>query len=259
MRQLLIILLFCCNTAIADSFTVPNNNVVGQWQLITVAPNDSINTIAYSHDTSGRDILAANPDVPSLNKIRVGQKLLLPTCYLVPKIHEGIVVNLAEHVLFYFPDPQHVSAFPITIGKDVSPTPQGVFKVIKKAKNPTWFPTQHVRDEFKKRGVDLPDRVPAGPKNPLGKYVLYLNTTQYWIHTTPNITELGGNRSFGCVRMYQKDIEQLYNTVPLETPVRIISEPVNYLSIAKFCLPASSAVNKTLDTTNTTLATQATS
>lgn len=241
MKHSIFSILFFCGSqlAYADTYNMPKNvgNVVGQWQIITVAPNDSINTIAYAHDTSGTRIRLANPELTSIDKIRTGDQLLIPTCYQVPKIHEGIVVNLAEHVLFYFPDKEHVWAFPITVGKDVSPTPQGVFKIIKKAKNPTWFPTENVRAQFAKRGVTLPDRIPAGPNNPLGKYVLYMNTSQYWIHTTPNITELGGNRSFGCVRMYQKDIEQLYNTAPIDTPVRIISEPTNYLSIAKYCLP----------------------
>lgn len=223
----------------AHRFTIADNTtgVVGQWQLVTIKPGDSINAIAYAHDTSGDRILQANNNITDIDHIHSGETLLMPTCYQLPTVHEGIVVNLAEHTLFYFPDKQHVWAFPVTIGKDVTPTPQGVFKVIKKSMNPPWFPPENIREKFAKRGITLPKKMPPGPKNPLGKYVLYLNTPQYWIHTTPNISELGGNRSFGCVRMYQKDIQQLYEHVALHTSVRIISEPVNYLGIAKYCLP----------------------
>jgi len=240
MRKILLLLTLCSNLALAHRFDIPTNgsDVVGQWKMVTILPGDSINTIAYNNDTSGARILLANPDIQEIDKIRINQNVLLPTCYQLPKVHEGIVVNLAEHTLFYFPNNKQVWAFPVTIGKDVTPTPLGVFKVIKKSMNPPWFPPENIRAKFAKRGITLPKKMPPGPKNPLGKYVLYLNTPQYWIHTTPNISELGGNRSFGCVRMYQKDIQQLYENVPLDTPVRIISQPVRYLTIAKQCLPS---------------------
>lgn len=239
MRYLLSVLFIITLTAQAQHFSRPTEpgKAVGRWQMITVLPGDSINAIAYAHDISGDSILRANPDIPDIDHIRVGQKILLPTCYALPKYHQGIVVNLAEHLLYYFPDGDHVWIFPVTTGRDVTPTPKGVFKIIKKSMNPPWFPPKNIRDKLAKRGIKLPKKMPPGPKNPLGKYVLYMNTSQYWIHTTPNISQLGGNRSFGCIRMYQKDIQQLYQDAPIDTQVRIISEPTDYLSIAKQCLP----------------------
>ena len=65
---------------------------------------------------------------------------------------------------------------------------------------------------------------------------MYLNKPTYLIHTAVSGQALGGARSFGCIRMYERDIAQLYPQIKLKTPVRIMDEPIPEPStLQKYC------------------------
>ena len=71
--------------------------------------------------------------------------------------------------------------------------------------------------------------MPPGPNNPLGAYALHLNLPgEYRIHGTDvdKIYGIGMQITHGCVRMYPEDIEALYNSVPIGTPVYIVKQPI---------------------------------
>ena len=105
-----------------------------------------------------------------------GRTLTLPGRRILPPgPHEGIVVNLPEHRLYYFPkrkkdQPPIVVTYPVSIGKMDWRTPLGETQIIAKTKNPSWRPPESVRKEHAERGEPLPEVVPPGPDNPLGEY-----------------------------------------------------------------------------------------
>jgi L,D-transpeptidase ErfK/SrfK len=149
-------------------------------------------------------------------------------------VREGIVVNLPEHRLFYFPKPKMgeppvVLTFPVSVGKMDWNTPLGVTKVVRKQKDPPWYPPESVREEHINRGdPPLPAVVPAGPDNPLGTRSMRLDIPggAYLIHGTNNPDAVGMAITHGCLRMYPEDIERLFDLTPVGTRVTLINEPV---------------------------------
>ena len=148
---------------------------------------------------------------------------------LLPFIsREGIVINLPELRLYYFsPEENKVHVFPVGIGREGLKTPLTSTLITEKRKDPIWRPTQEMQDRyFAEHGKYLAKEVPAGPNNPFGKYALRLGTSEYLIHGSNKRFGIGMRASSGCVRMYDDDIEWLFNNIPLNTKVRIINQPV---------------------------------
>jgi L,D-transpeptidase ErfK/SrfK len=116
--------------------------------------------------------------------------------------------------------------YPMSIGRMDWETPLGNTTVISKVTNPSWYPPASIRAEHAADGDPLPRIVPAGPKNPLGKFAMRLGLPGYLIHGTNRPAGVGMRVTHGCIRMFPEDIDYLFNQVALHTPVRIINEPV---------------------------------
>jgi L,D-transpeptidase ErfK/SrfK len=71
----------------------------------------------------------------------------------------------------------------------------------------------------------LPPFIGPGPKNPLGHYGIYLAKRGYLIHGTNAPQQIGLYVSSGCIRMYNHDVEELFNMVPIKAPVHILHHP----------------------------------
>ena len=163
-----------------------------------------------------------------------GKDMVIPTRRILPSgPHEGIVINLPEHRLYYFPKPKKgqkpvVITYAVSIGKMDWHTPLGETRVVSKQKHPNWHPPDSVRKEHAERGEPLPAVVKSGPDNPLGDYAMRLAITPgaYLIHGTNNPLAVGMAVTHGCMRMYPEDIEALFPLVPVGTKVRIVNEPV---------------------------------
>jgi L,D-transpeptidase ErfK/SrfK len=160
--------------------------------------------------------------------IRIPGRHLLP-----PGPREGVVVNLPEHRLYYYPkprrgEPSQVISYPVGIGKMDWRTPLGLTHVSQKEKNPTWRPPESIRKEHALAGDPVPAVVPPGPKNPLGLYAMRLAVGDgtYLIHGTNNPIAVGMPVTHGCVRMYPDDVAALFQLIRVGTPVRLINEPV---------------------------------
>ena len=109
---------------------------------------------------------------------------------------------------------KRVRTYPIAIGQSAYPTPTGNYSVIQKQKNPTWFPP----DSPWAAGLDP---VPPGGSNPLGTRWIGTSAPAIGMHGTPDPSSIGSAASHGCVRMYMKDVENLYGRVRIGTPVFI--------------------------------------
>jgi L,D-transpeptidase ErfK/SrfK len=205
----------------------------GDIETITAHGEDTLPDLARRYSLGYEEILRANPGVDTWLPGE-GTTIVIPGQRLLPPgPHEGIVVNLPEHRLYYFPKPKkgeipQVITYPVSIGKMDWNTPLGKTRVVDKRKNPTWSPPESVRKEHAERGDPLPAVVKAGPDNPLGAFAMRLGITPgaYLIHGTNNPIAVGMAITHGCIRMYPEDIEGLFPLVPVNTPVWLINEPV---------------------------------
>lgn len=208
----------------------PSDSVIGHIAYTTVHDGDTLLDIARMFDLGHDQIIAANPGVNRWIP-DPGSEVLLPHRYILPPgRREGIVLNLAELRLYYFPPHNDtVFTYPVSIGDLNWKTPLGTTKVVRKDRNPTWTPPESIRAEHFEEGEELPSVIAGGdPTNPLGLFALRLGIHGYLIHGTDDRRSFGiGMRvSHGCIRMYPEDIEELFHKVSVNIPVRIIDEPV---------------------------------
>jgi L,D-transpeptidase ErfK/SrfK len=219
----------------ATAYTLSSRDatVVGGDQTVETVYEDTLYDLAKKYSLGSEELIRVNPGVdPWLPG--AGQKLIVPGRHILPPgPREGIVVNLPEHRLYYYPKPKRggpieVITYPVSIGKMDWRTPLGITRVIGKQKNPTWYPTESVRKEHAEAGDPLPASVPSGPNNPLGLFAMRLavGNGTYLIHGTNNPIAVGLAVTHGCIRMYPDDVAALFPLVPVGTPVRLINQPV---------------------------------
>ncbi len=217
----------------AEVYELPPDgfDVIGAVATITSRHADTLVDIARRHGLGYQDIVRANPGV-DVWVPGEGTEIVLPTRFVLPPgPRQGIVLNLAEYRMYYFLPPQrgepaNVMTYPISIGRMDWETPIGTTRVVAKARNPSWYPPQSVRDEHAADGNPLPTVVPPGPGNPLGEFAMRLALPGYLIHGTNRPAGVGMRVTHGCVRMFPEDIEYLFEQIALDTEVRIINEPV---------------------------------
>lgn len=207
------------------------SDVVGAVTTVQARADDTLLDIARRHGLGYEDIVIANPAV-DVWLPGEGTDVLLPTRYVLPAgPRSGIVLNLPEYRMYYYPrqrqgEPAVVMTFPISIGRMDWETPLGLTRVVAKARDPAWYPPQSVREEHEADGRPLPRVVPPGPDNPLGKFAMRLGIPGYLIHGTNRPAGVGMRVTHGCIRMFPEDIEYLFEHVSLETQVRIINDPL---------------------------------
>jgi len=207
--------------------------VVGGDTHMTAVYQDTLLDIARRNSLGYYEIIRANPGV-DMWLPGAGKDIMLPGRRILPPgPREGIVVNLPEHRLYYYPKPKKgekpvVITYPVSIGKMDWKTPIGETRVIQKEKHPNWYPPEGVRKEHLANGDPLPAVVKAGPDNPLGDYAMRLAAGggTYLIHGTNNPMAVGMAITHGCVRMYPEDVAALFPLIPVGTKVWLINEPV---------------------------------
>ena len=220
-----------CKTASAVTYPLPTDGsrLVGENQVVTVPEGNSqpLEYFAAQYQLGLSNMLEANPGVdPFLPKS--GTRLVIPQQLILPDtVREGIVVNVAEMRLYYYPPGSHtVDVLPIGIGQAGRETPRNwVTAVERKQEGPTWSPTPNTRRAYAAEGKTLPAFVPAGPDNPMGLYAIYIGRL-YAIHGTNSNFGIGLRVSQGCIRLRNADIKYLFDNVPVGTRVQIIDRPV---------------------------------
>ncbi len=165
-----------------------------------VEDGDSLYTIAKKFKTTIALLKKSNGLKSSV--IRPGKTL---------KVTPGnfrIVVSKPEFTLSLYLNDRLIKVYPVGIGIEDYYTPTGKFKIINKLIDPDWY---------------APDGVyPYGdPKNVLGTRWMGISSPGYGIHGTTQPETVGKKSSQGCIRMFNKDVEELYDLVPPGTPVII--------------------------------------
>ena len=215
----------------AVSYPLPpaGSRLVGSSQVITVPDHNTLPLEAFAaqYGQGLSNMLEANPGVdPFLPKS--GTRLVIPQQLILPDtVREGIVINVAEMRLYYYPPGSNtVEVLPIGIGQAGRETPRNwVTAVERKQVGPTWSPTPNTRRAYAAEGKTLPAFVPAGPDNPMGLYAIYIGRL-YAIHGTNSNFGIGLRVSQGCIRLRNNDIKYLFDNVPVGTRVQLIDRPV---------------------------------
>ncbi|MBY5948288.1 L,D-transpeptidase family protein [Photobacterium rosenbergii] len=209
-----------------------DSKLVGVMEYYQVVRGDSLLDIANKYNIGLLQLMAANPGVDPFLPTP-GSLLTVPMQLVLPNAkRQGIVINLAELRLYYFPkDSDRMYVFPIGIGRVGRETPKMTTSISQMIEDPTWTPTANIRKEYReKHNIELPAVVPAGPENPMGEYAMRLSygSGQYLIHGTNKDFGIGMRVSSGCIRMNPWDVEWLFNQVGRGTRVQIINQPVKH-------------------------------
>lgn len=155
-----------------------------------IKQGDTLNAIAAAFEISPRDILTVNPNLAAEN-LTVGEIICLP---VAPSPVE-IVVNIGAKRLSVYKSGRIFRQYIVGTGKEETPTPVGIFTVINKQVN---------------------------PGGPYGSRWLGLSIRGYGIHGTNDPSSIGQNASNGCIRMFNEDVQALFDIVPVGTVVRIL-------------------------------------
>lgn len=134
------------------------------------------------------------------------------------KVRPGeLIVSFGDRRVFYVIAPGKALSYPIAVPREKSKW-AGTTSVSQKRVSPSWTPTPEMIAENPR----LPPWVPGGhPMNPLGTHALYLGSSLYRIHGTDAPWTIGTAASKGCVRMYNKDVQDLFPRVPVGTKVTV--------------------------------------
>ncbi|MDK9695185.1 MAG: L,D-transpeptidase [Siculibacillus sp.] len=125
-----------------------------------------------------------------------------------------IVVKTSERKLYYVLGDGRAIRYPVAVGRPGKEW-AGSTHVARKEVNPTWQPPEEVRRDK----PSLPHLVPPGPSNPLGPRAMVLAHGQYAIHGTNRRDSIGTRASYGCIRMFNEDVVELFERVGVGTPV----------------------------------------
>ena len=220
----------------AQQYSLPPGagDLIGQNEYVVGTNADTLADVARQFSIGHEEIRLANPDV-EFWLLPPDARVLLPKRHILPRAgRDGIVLNVPEMRLYYFPEACKpdancsVRTFPVSIGRMDWHTPLGTTRITAKVPNPTWRPPESIREEAAADGRYLPPVVPPGPDNPLGAHALYLDLPGYRIHGTNRPYGVGMRVTHGCVRMYPEDIESLFGQVRVGTRVEIVDQPVKF-------------------------------
>lgn len=125
-----------------------------------------------------------------------------------------IVVRTGERRLYYVLGDGRAIRYPVAVGMPGKEW-AGQTTIGRMVENPIWGPPA----EVKRDKPSLPDLIPPGPHNPLGPRAMLLSGTEYAIHGTNRSSSIGTRASYGCIRMYNDDVVELYQRVSIGTPV----------------------------------------
>ncbi len=120
------------------------------------------------------------------------------------------LVSLVDRQLAVIQDGEVIATFPVAVGADVTPSPEGEFKIVNRVENPTYYHPGVV--------------IPSGKDNPLGTRWLGLSQKGYGIHGTNAPRSIGHAASHGCIRLRNRDVEKLFTLLRVGDTVRIRGE-----------------------------------
>lgn len=121
-----------------------------------------------------------------------------------------ILVSIPDRKLALIDKGKVMKVFPVAVGKESTPSPEGTFTIKTRLENPTYFHKGNV--------------IAPGVHNPLGTRWMGLSEKGYGIHGTNEPKSIGKAASHGCIRMAKSDLEELFTMVKVGDAVEIRGE-----------------------------------
>lgn len=121
-----------------------------------------------------------------------------------------VIISIPDRKLAVVEDDRVLKVYPTAVGATASPSPQGTFTIVTHLADPTWYTKGRV--------------VPPGKANPLGTRWMGLSKKGYGIHGTNVPSSIGRNASHGCIRMRNRDVEELFEIVAVGDMVELHGE-----------------------------------
>ncbi len=128
-----------------------------------------------------------------------------------------IVVSIPDRKLVLLEGNRVLKVYDVAVGKPSTPSPAGEFRVMNRIPNPTYYGTGKI--------------VAPGKQNPLGTRWIGLSAKGYGIHGTNVPSSIGKAASHGCIRMRQRDFEELFDLVQVGVPVELSGERPQVLAM----------------------------
>lgn len=160
------------------------------------------------------DGLAGNLTIASINKEISDRRLKIGL--ITPHINKSgdmIIINKSSNTLYLFKNGVIKETYPVASGKTPALTPNGQFTIVNKLKNPAWG-----------GAVKYTPIAGGAPNNPLGSRwmgISYGGGGTYGVHGNAQPSSIGTYASLGCVRMFIKDVEELFTKISINTPIWI--------------------------------------
>ena len=217
----------------AATFNLPQDGstVVGSLRVVLPSPDNTLVDIARHFNVGHHEITWANPEV-NVWVPGSGVKVVVPTQFILPpKPWEGVILNIPQRRLFYFPKPRKgetakVITYPVSIAREGWSTPLGKTTIVGKYKDPAWFVPPSIRQEKLEEGErDFPTYFPPGPNNPMGMLAIQTGFQGIFIHGTNRPWGVGMRVSHGCLHLYPEDAQEIFPRIETGTPVRVVNEP----------------------------------
>jgi L,D-transpeptidase ErfK/SrfK len=206
--------------------------ITGGETVYRVVEGDSLLLISAKLGANMKTIARENNLDPD-ERLQPGQELRINTAKIAPRVvNDGIIVDIPGRMLYYFKAGKLGMFFPVGLGmprwNGITRwrTPAKPFTITGKERNPVWYVPESIQWQLQVQGKPVITRVPPGPDNPLGRYVLYTSIRGIAIHETIWPTTVYQFRSHGCVRVLSSDIEQFYNEIEVGTQGESVYEPV---------------------------------
>lgn len=152
--------------------------------------------------------------------------LLLSVFTIMPalalrQLNQGyeLVLNVATRKLILYSNHLPFKEYPVGVGKSLTPTPLGEFKVVRRIYNPSWV------NPYRQSKVLPPD-----PSGPIGQYWLGFamnkKNQEYGFHATTDLNSVGKASTHGCIRLNPEDMKEIFNIISVGTPVHVIYNPI---------------------------------
>jgi hypothetical protein len=122
-----------------------------------------------------------------------------PVAELNPEPERRIVVSVPDRRLAFVENGRVVKIYPVAVGAPDSPSPTGEFRIAQRLTTPTYYAPGVV--------------IPPGPENPLGPRWIGLSLKGYGIHGTNQPRSIGQHASHGCIRMRNRNVQELFELV----------------------------------------------
>jgi L,D-transpeptidase ErfK/SrfK len=210
----------------AESAPPLYHQIAGGEEKVEVAKRTGVSQLALAKGVRWTVVVGQN-HLKKPYKVNPGETIKINNTHIVPdELKDGLVINLPELNLYYFQNGTYQRRYSLAVGKPSWPTPTGTYKIYEKRKNPTWNVPPSIQEEMEEQGQEVVEKVPPGPKNPLGKFWLGTTAAGVGIHATNRPWSVGYSVSHGCIRMLPSEIEQLFPQIPVGTPVKIIYRPI---------------------------------